>query len=83
MKDVQHIERGRKVALCRVCGGTGEICAEPGTRKGLRAYILGRNMSAARRATCPQCEGSGRVWVSCVTDLTVETYKPGEQPGEQ
>lgn len=27
-------------------------------------------------AVCPQCEGSGRVTVSCVMDLDIRAYQP-------
>ena len=56
----KEITRPPKVALCRVCKGTGRV---PGDEEG-ETY------------TCPQCEGSGRVTVSCEMTLDIRPYKP-------
>lgn len=82
MKAVNHVEKDRKVALCRVCGGTGVVCRTE-RPVGLVGRVLNGRTTRTLRETCPQCEGSGRVWVSCVSDVTVETYAPGSLPGKE
>lgn len=52
-----------KVALCRRCGGKGFL---------IRLDEREENEYAE---TCPDCEGSGRVWVGAVMDITVEPYR--------
>ncbi len=52
-----------KVALCRICHGTGRV---PGDEKG-ETYV------------CSQCEGSGRVTVSCEMTLDIRPYKPNHK----
>lgn len=53
------ISRPPKVALCRVCKGTGRVAGEdPGDSH-----------------TCLQCEGSGRVTVSCEMTLDIRPYR--------
>lgn len=56
-----------KVALCRRCGGLGFLTRLDGMEEN------------EITETCPDCEGSGRVWVSAVMDVTVDPYKPGEK----
>ena len=56
----REITRPPKVALCRVCRGSGRV---PGDEKG-------------ETHTCLQCEGSGRVTVSCKMTLDIRPYRP-------
>lgn len=56
----REITRPPKVALCRICQGTGKV--EGDTPK--------------ERHTCLQCEGSGRVTVSCEMILDIRPYRP-------
>ena len=56
----KEITRPPKVALCRVCKGSGRV---PGDEDG-------------EFHTCTQCEGSGRVTVSCEMTLDIRPYKP-------
>lgn len=56
-----------KVALCHRCGGMGFL-----TR------LDDRGENEVTR-TCPDCEGSGRVVVSAVMEVTVDPYRPGEK----
>ncbi|MBD5315913.1 MAG: molecular chaperone DnaJ [Bacteroides sp.] len=55
----REIERPPKVALCRICKGTGRVAGDEGEFH-----------------TCLQCEGSGRVTVSCQMTLDIRPYKP-------
>lgn len=64
----REIKRPPKVALCRVCKGTGHIDEPP--QEG-----YGPQRTPAQIA-CPQCEGSGRVTVSCEMTLDIRPYKP-------
>lgn len=64
----REITRPPKVALCRVCKGIGQIDEPPKAGHGPQ-----REPS---RITCPQCEGSGRVTVSCEMTLDIRAYKP-------
>lgn len=56
----REIERPPKVALCRVCKGSGRVEGE----------------EEGEFHTCLQCEGSGRVTVSCQMTLDIRPYKP-------
>ena len=47
---IQKMRKAPKIAICRACHGTGEIYSGRLFRK---------------TGPCPQCEGSGRVMVSC------------------
>ena len=58
---IQEIEKAPKVALCRMCHGTGKV-------------KMGRILK--KSVVCPQCEGSGRVMVSCRMSLDIRPYKP-------
>ena len=53
----KEVTKPEKVALCRVCHGTGIL-----TKHG-------------QVEICPQCEGSGRVLVSCTMTLDIRAYK--------
>ncbi|SES88738.1 hypothetical protein [Prevotella sp. kh1p2] len=55
----KEVTKSPKVALCRECHGTG----------------LMRNVYGATVIPCPQCEGSGRVMVSCTMTLDIRPYK--------
>ena len=57
----QNVKKDPKVALCRKCHGTGKIVSGHFIRKA---------------ETCPQCEGSGRVTVSCDMTLDIRPFKP-------
>lgn len=57
-----------KVALCRECKGTGQIDEPPQEGRGPQR--------SPASVTCPQCEGSGRVTVSCEMTLDIRPYKP-------
>ena len=50
-----------KDALCRMCKGTGIVATEAPQRY---------------PEPCPQCEGSGRVTVSCEMTLDIRPYRP-------
>lgn len=56
----REVRRPPKVALCRVCGGRGFVQGD----------------SPGERHTCLQCEGSGRVTVSCEMTLDIRPYRP-------
>lgn len=59
---IQEVEKGVKVALCRHCHGTGKVVTGKLFKKTLEV--------------CPQCEGSGRVTVSCKMTLDIRPYIP-------
>ena len=56
----KHVSKPERICLCRECGGKGYVLTGRWTKK---------------RETCIQCEGSGRVLVSCETDLEIRAYK--------
>lgn len=56
----KDITRAPKIALCRVCKGTGRVSGD----------------TPNEIHTCLQCEGSGRVTVSCEMTLDIRPYKP-------
>lgn len=58
----RKVIRPEKVALCRLCKGTGTV---PGKDKHGRLLLR----------VCPQCEGSGRVKVSGVMEFDIKPYK--------
>lgn len=60
----KEVTKSPKVALCRECHGTG----------------LMRNVYGAPVIPCPQCEGSGRVLVSCKMSLDIRPYRNSQQP---
>lgn len=64
---IQNVEKPSKVALCRVCHGTGRI--KTGNYSTIPTY-----------GVCPQCEGSGRVTVSAKMTLDIRPYKPKVKP---
>lgn len=56
----KNVKKEPKVALCRECRGTGMIRTGSFLKKDV---------------PCPQCEGSGRVVVSCEMTLDIQPYK--------
>lgn len=58
----RKISRPPKVALCRECKGTGQVYTDYSTFNVPKC--------------CPQCEGSGRVTVSCEMELDIRPYRP-------
>ena len=56
-----------KVTLCRHCCGFGFLVK------------LDEREENEITETCPDCRGSGRVWVSAVMDVKVDAYTPGEK----
>lgn len=60
----KEVSRPPKVALCRVCKGTGIVAAEA---------------PQCYPDPCPQCEGSGRVTVSCEMTLDIRPYRTKPQ----
>lgn len=54
---IKYVTKPEKIALCRVCHGTGMV-----TKLGLSGK-------------CPNCDGSGRVLVSCEMRLYIRPYK--------
>ncbi|WP_455670467.1 molecular chaperone DnaJ [Phocaeicola faecalis] len=56
-----------KVALCRYCGGRGYLVS------------LDEREENEIIKTCPDCQGSGRVVVSAVMEVTVAPYRPEEK----
>lgn len=64
---IQNVEKPPKVALCRVCHGTGRI-------------KTGDYSTFPTHGVCPQCEGSGRVTVSAKMTLDIRPYKPKVKP---
>lgn len=64
----KEVKKKPKVALCRLCHGTG------------RVVVAG--LSGVREDACPQCEGSGRVTVSCEMTLDIRPYKEEKEQTE-
>lgn len=63
---IREVSKPPKVALCRECHGTGFQ----------KASIDG----TLTRVRYPQCEGSGRVLVSCKMSLDIRPYRNSQQP---
>ncbi len=57
---IREIKRPPKVALCQACRGRGWVEGD----------------EPGERVRCLQCEGSGRVTVSCELTLDIRPYKP-------
>lgn len=57
----RNVTKSPKIALCRVCHGTG---------------LAPTNRPDFGPTVCPQCGGSGRVTVSANIELDVRPYKP-------
>lgn len=64
---IRQVSKPPKVALCRGCHGTGFQKA-------------GIDGTLGTRVRCPQCEGSGRVLVSCKMSLDIRPYRNSQQP---
>lgn len=60
---IQEVSKSPKITLCRKCHGIGYY-----------RHIETDCSSSVR--PCPQCEGSGRVLVSCKMHLDIRPYKP-------
>lgn len=56
-----HVTKEPQIALCRKCHGKG---------------VLTSGRLIKKTEVCPQCEGSGRVTVSCEMTLDIRPYKP-------
>lgn len=59
---IREVTKSPKVAMCRKCGGTGRY----------RRIATDCTFTVEQ---CPQCEGSGRVMVSCRMLLDIRPYK--------
>lgn len=59
----KEVTKPEKVALCRECHGTGFTT--------LKRHVLSRSETVV----CPNCDGSGRVLVSCQMVLNIRPYK--------
>lgn len=74
------VEKPERVALCRRCRGTGEIYTPPGGEP-LQALHTPQSLCdgspnlGQQLKVCPQCEGSGRVMVSCKMELQIKPYR--------
>lgn len=64
---IQEIKKAPKVALCRMCHGTGKV-------------KMGKIFQ--KSVVCPQCEGSGRVTVSCMMSLDIRPYHANVESGK-
>lgn len=68
---IEEIRKPLKIALCRKCHGTGRVrLAEETESAESSSHTIGSN-----ECTCPQCEGSGRVTVTCQMTLDIRPYK--------
>ena len=56
----KEVTKPEKIALCRECRGTGMV-------------VEGKLLKKSK--PCPNCDGSGRVWVSYRMTLAVRPYK--------
>ena len=65
---IKEVTKPEKVALCRECHGTGKV-TKPGFIPEQRSPTRSLSMK------CPNCEGSGRVLVSCEMKLHIRPYK--------
>ena len=65
---IKETTKPEKIALCRECHGTGKV-TKPG--------FIPEQSSPTRSLSmkCPNCEGSGRVLVSCEMTLHIRPYK--------
>ena len=65
---IKEVTKPEKVALCRECHGTGKV-----TKLGFIPEQSPPTRSLSRK--CPNCDGSGRVLVSCEMKLHIRPYK--------
>ena len=61
----REVTKPEKVALCRECHGTGKV--RTGSPDG---------ETVGHSVVCPNCDGSGRVLVSCRMTLAIRPYRP-------
>lgn len=54
----KFISKPEKVALCLQCQGSGKT----------------KSLDSSSSVTCPACQGSGRVWVSCDMVLNIRPF---------
>lgn len=73
---IQEVEKAPKVALCRVCHGTGKVEKTVKTP----SRFFGSRKTETVEEVCKQCEGSGRVTVSAKMTLDIRPYKPKKEP---
>lgn len=59
----KQVTKQPHVSICRTCSGTG---------------MIESFNHPDGRMTCPQCEGSGRLVVSCQMTVDIRPYKEGE-----
>ncbi len=72
MKNVMKSEKTyihRRVCLCRPCGGTGTVTVYA-EKDLLHEY--------PQQKVCPQCQGSGRIWLSGTVIKQIEPYAEPE-----
>ena len=72
MKNVMKTEKTyihRRVCLCRQCGGTGTVTVY--AEKDLQHQY-------PEQKVCPQCQGSGRIWLSGTVIKQIEPYAEPE-----
>lgn len=71
----QTVSKAPKVALCRLCHGSGVI-AENVTNGKMLGLLKKFNTTPPKTKTCPQCGGSGRVVVSATIEYEINPYTP-------
>ena len=76
---IKEVTKPEKVALCRECHGTGKV-TKPGfipEQRSPTRSLIPEQSSPTRSLSmkCPNCEGSGRVLVSCEMKLHIRPYK--------
>lgn len=75
----KQVSKAPKVALCRVCHGTGVVAKESKAERTVKKFLAGfRGSPEMETCVCPNCEGSGRVTVSAEIELDIRPYKPKE-----
>ena len=70
---IKEVTKPEKVALCRECHGTGKV-----TKLGFIPEQSSPTRSLSRK--CPNCDGSGRVLVSCEMKLHILRIKKVSNP---
>lgn len=74
------VDKPERVALCRRCQGTGRrVAGDIGEPQQSLHTTAGHRPTfptlVEELKDCPQCEGSGRVRVSCKMELDIKPYK--------
>ena len=64
---IKEVDKPEKVCLCRECGGTGYIGGDNVSSDVV--WPMGKTLNV-----CPQCGGSGRVYVSAHIRMTIRRY---------